>query len=125
MCKVTDEKSNLFSSISENVTTAAILERRFPKKDGTFLVIIRVNYKRERWHHRTGISLAIEDYIKILNLKSSSGDFYRIKQEINTVFQKICDAVKQLNAEKKFSFDNLKKTIANPEAKCSVTLFEY
>lgn len=125
MCKVTDEKSSLFSAISENVTTAAILERRFPKKDGTFPVIIRVNYKRERWHHRTGISLTIEDYIKILNLKSSSGDFYRIKQEINTVFQKICDAVKQLNAEKKFSFENLQKAIANPEAKCSVTLFEY
>lgn len=125
MCKVNDEKSSLFSAVSENVTTAAILERRFPKKDGTFPVIIRVNYKRERWHHRTGVSLSIKDYIKILNLKSNTGDYYKIKQEINTVFQKITEAIKQLNADKKFSFDNLQKAIANPEAKCSVTLFEY
>lgn len=50
---------------------------------------------------------------------------YKSKETISRAFLKISEAVKQLNAEKKFSFDNLKKAIANPEAKCSVTLFEY
>lgn len=125
MCKKNDEKEAMFSDISELVYVAAVLERRFPKKDGSFPVVIRVTYKRERWIYRTGVSLSFEDYVKTLNLKTYSGDLYKAKQQVHAVFKKVFDAVAELNSKNGFSFDNLKKAIANPITKSKETLYEY
>lgn len=125
MCKKNDEKEAVFSNISELVYVAAVLEKRFPKKDGTCPIVIRVTFKRERWLYRTGVSLTIEDYVKALNLKTYSGDLYKAKQQVHSVFKKVYDTIAELNSKNGFSFDNLKKAIANPVTKSKETLYEY
>lgn len=118
-------KEPMFIGASEHVFIRAFLDTRRMKENGTYPIYIRVTYQGEKWLYATGVCLTPNEYAKAISLKASSGELYKSKETISRAFLKISEAVKQLNAEKKFSFDNLKKAIANPEAKCSVTLFEY
>ncbi len=118
-------KEPMFVSTSEHVFIRAFLDTRRVKDNGTYPVYIRVTYQGEKWLYASGICLTPDEYAKAINLKSSSGELYKSKETISRAFQKVVDAVKQLNAEKRFSIDNLKKAIANPITKSKETLYEY
>lgn len=118
----------MLKNASEQVYLRAFLDIRRQKNDGTFPIYIRVTYQGEKWLYATGVCMTDDDYAKIFTLKNGSSPLHKSRSQVTKAFTKIYDAVVALNAENKFSFDNLKKAIANPEkaiAKKSNTLLEY
>lgn len=117
----------MLKNASEQVYLRAFLDIRRAKKDGTYPIYIRVTYQGEKWLHATGVCISDDDYAKIFTLKNGSSPLHKAKSQVTKAFTKIYDAVVLLNAQKKFSFENLKKAIANPvtQTKQASTLFEY
>ena len=117
----------MLKNASEQVYLRAFLDIRRQKKDGTYPIYIRVTYQGEKWLHATGVCVSDDDYAKIFTLKNGSSPLHKAKSQVTKAFTKIYDAVVALNVEKKFTFENLKKAIANPETKTpeAPTLLEY
>lgn len=118
----------MLKNASEQVFVRAFLDIRRIKKDGTFPIYIRVTFQGEKWLHATGVCMTDDEYAKALVAKNGSSAIHKAKAQVIAAFNKINEAVVALNAENRFSFDNLKKYIANPEkttSKKSATLLEY
>jgi integrase/recombinase XerD len=56
-------------AINRNASVAIILEKRFPHKDGTFPVKLRVTHNRKQKYYSIGTSLSEEDYQKLFTEK--------------------------------------------------------
>ena len=117
----------ILKNASEQVFLRAFLDIRRKKNDGTYPIYVRVTYQGEKWLHATGVCVSDDDYAKIFTLKNGSSPLHKAKSQVTKAFNKIYDAVVALNAQKKFTFENLKKAIANPETKPkeTPTLLEY
>ena len=118
----------MLKNASEQVYVRAFLDIRRLKSDGTYPIYIRVTFQGNKWLYATGVCLSDDDYAKALQAKNGSSPIHKAKSQVTQAFNKIYEAVVALNAQNKFSFDNLKKAIANPEksrTKKSSTLLEY
>lgn len=76
----------------------------------------------------TGVSLSDDDYAAALQVKAGSSAIRKARAQVGQLFNKVVDAVNALNAENKFSFENLKSALASPQQKQSqksTTLYEY
>ena len=128
MGKKNHHTPTMFQSACEQVFVRAFLDTRRAKSDGTFPVYIRVTYQMVKWLYPTGVTLTADDFEKALVVKNGSSAICKAKAQISSVFTKVTTAVKALNAENNFSFDNLKQALANPNATPSAkktTLLEY
>ena len=128
MGKKNHHTPTMFQSACEQVFVRAFLDTRRAKSDGTFPVYIRVTYQMVKWLYPTGVTLTADDFEKALVVKNGSSAICKAKAQISSVFTKVTTAVKALNAENNFSFDNLRQALANPNATPSAkktTLLEY
>lgn len=83
------------------VTTAIVLEKRFPRKDGSFPIKIRVTYNREQKYYATKLA-ATENEFKKINSAKARGDFKDKQILLNAIEQKARDIIESLP---EFSFE--------------------
>ena len=84
---------------------ASILDEGREMKGGLFPVNIRVTFKRERKYYSTGKNLSIEEWEKLPETKSKKR--ISIRTDIQYSFEKVKNAVVQLERDDKFSFTTL------------------
>ncbi len=93
-----------------------------------YTIYVRVNCHHQRLLLPTGVSLSDDDYAAALQVKAGSSAIRKARAQVGQLFNKVVDAVNALNAENKFSFENLKSALASPQQKQSqksTTLYEY
>ncbi|MDO5316696.1 MAG: phage integrase SAM-like domain-containing protein [bacterium] len=118
----------LFVSTCENILINTFFDARRIKKNGLYTIYVRVNCHHQRLLLPTGVSLSDDDYAAALQVKAGSSAIRKARAQVGQLFNKVVDAVNALNAENKFSFENLKSALASPQQKQSqksTTLYEY
>ena len=118
----------LFVSTCENIQINTFFDARRIKKNGLYTIYVRVNCHHQRLLLPTGVSLSDDDYAAALQVKAGSSAIRKARAQVGQLFNKVVDAVNALNAENKFSFENLKSALASPQQKQSqksTTLYEY
>ncbi len=118
----------LFVNTCENILVNTFFDARRTKKNGLYPIYVRVNCHHQRLLLPTGVSLSDDDYAAALQVKAGSSAIRKARAQVGQLFNKVVDAVNALNAENKFSFDNLKSALASPQqkqTKKSTTLLEY
>lgn len=118
----------LFVSTCENILINTFFDARRIKKNGMYTIYVRVNCHHQRLLLPTGVSLSDDDYAAALQVKAGSSAIRKARAQVGQLFNKVVDAVNALNAENKFSFENLKSALASPQQKQSqksTTLYEY
>lgn len=118
----------LFVSTCENILINTFFDTRRIKKNGLYTIYVRVNCHHQRLLLPTGVSLSDDDYAAALQVKAGSSAIRKARAQVGQLFNKVVDAVNALNAENKFSFENLKSALASPQQKQSqksTTLYEY
>ena len=118
----------LFVSTGENILINTFFDARRIKKNGLYTIYVRVNCHHQRLLLPTGVSLSDDDYAAALQVKAGSSAIRKARAQVGQLFNKVVDAVNALNAENKFSFENLKSALASPQQKQSqksTTLYEY
>lgn len=68
--------------MNPNVSTNIVLEKRTPKKDGTYPVKLRVTYFRKQKYYATGYSINEDDFLKVTGTKPR-GELKELKLELN------------------------------------------
>ena len=117
----------LFVSTCENILINTFFDARRIKKNGLYTIYVRVNCHHQRLLLPTGVSLSDDDYAAALQVKAGSSAIRKARAQVGQLFNKVVDAVNALNAENKFSFENLKSALASPQQKQSqksTTLYE-
>ena len=118
----------LFVSTCENILINTFFDARRIKKNGLYTIYVRVNCHHQRLLLPTGVSLSDDDYAAALQVKAGSSAIRKARAQVGQLFNKVVDAINALNAENKFSFENLKSALASPQQKQSqksTTLYEY
>lgn len=121
-------KEPLFQNTCENILVNTFFDARRTKKNGLYPIYVRVNCHHQRLLLPTGINLSPDDYAVALQVKAGSNSIRKARVQIGQLFNKVVDAVNALNAENKFSFDNLKAALASPQqkqTKKTISLFDY
>jgi len=93
-------------AIKYRATTAIILETRFPRKDGSFPVKVRVTYGRVQKYYSIGFSMTAEEFDKVINDPKLRGDFKDKKVYLNSIEGK---AIEVINGLDEFSFPEFEK----------------
>ena len=95
----------MFNYANNGITISSILDQRRELKEGTFPVKIRVTFKRDRKYYSTGKNLSIEEWEKLLDTKSKKQ--ISVRTDIQFSFEKVKNAVIQLERDYNFSFTAL------------------
>jgi len=104
----------MFSYANNGITVASILDQRREMKEGTFPVKVRVTFKRQRKYYSTGNDLSTEEWGKLPETKSKKQISVRI--DIQYSFEKVKNAVIQLERNDKFSFAALNNYLGKSTA---------
>jgi integrase len=92
----------MFSYANNGITISSILDQRREMNGGTYPVKIRVTFKRERKYYSTGKNLSAEDWEKLSDTKSKKQ--ISVRTDIQFSFDKVKNAVIQLERDDNFSF---------------------
>jgi len=95
----------MFSYANNGITISSILDQRREMNGGTYPVKIRVTFKRERKYYSTGKNLSTEDWEKLSDTKSKKQ--ISVRTDIQFSFDKVKNAVIQLERDDNFSFTAL------------------
>lgn len=95
----------MFNYANNGITISSILDQRRELKEGTFPVKIRVTFRRERKYYSTGKNLSIEEWEKLPETRSKKQ--ISVRTDIQFTFDKVKNAVKQLEHDDNFSFTAL------------------
>lgn len=95
----------MFNYANNGITISSILDQRRELKEGTFPVKIRVTFKRERKYYSTGKNLSTEEWETLLDTKSKKQ--ISVRTDIQFSFEKVKNAVIQLERDDNFSFTAL------------------
>ncbi len=95
----------MFSYANNGITISSILDQRREMNGGTYPVKIRVTFKRERKYYSTGKNLSTEEWEKLSDTKSKKQ--ISVRTDIQFSFDKVKNAVIQLERDDNFSFTAL------------------
>ncbi len=95
----------MYNYANNGITISSILDQRRELKEGTFPVKIRVTFKRERKYYSTGKNLSIEEWKKLP--ESRSNKQISVRTDIQFSFDKVKNAVIELEHDDNFSFTTL------------------
>jgi integrase len=95
----------MYKYAKDGVSILTILDTRRPKQSGLYPVKVQVIYNRTQKYYSTGKELSSEDWAILPSTKSKK--LLSVKDEIETSFDKVKNAVKRLSDEDKFSFEAL------------------
>lgn len=95
----------MFSYANNGITISSILDQRREMNGGTYPVKIRVTFKRERKYYSTGKNLSTEDWEKLSDTKSKKQ--ISVRTDIQFSFDKVKNAIIQLERDDNFSFTTL------------------
>lgn len=95
----------MYSYSNNGITISSVIDERREMSDGTFPVKIRVTFKRERKYYSTGKNLSIEEWERLPETKSRKQ--IAIRTDIQYSFDKVKNAVLQLERDDKFTFTAL------------------
>lgn len=104
----------MFNYANNGITISSILDQRRELKEGTFPVKIRVTFKRDRKYYSTGKNLSIEEWEKLLDTKSKKQ--ISVRTDIQFSFEKVKNAVIQLERDDNFSFTALNTYLGQSSA---------
>lgn len=100
----------MYNYANNGITIASFIDNRRATDNGTFPIKIRVTYKRVRKYYSTGKELTLEDWDKLPTTKSKV--LIEIRTDIQNSFDKVKDAVQELEYEGGFSFDALNNRLS-------------
>ena len=95
----------MFSYANNGITISSILDQRREMNGGTYPIKIRVTFKRERKYYSTGKNLSTEEWEKLSDTKSKKQ--ISVRTDIQFSFDKVKNAVIQLERDDNFSFTAL------------------
>ncbi len=104
----------MFHYANNGITISSILDQRRELKEGTFPVKIRVTFKRERKYYSTGKNLSTEEWKKLPEAKSKKQ--ISVRTDIQFSFDKVKNAVKELEYDDNFSFTALNTYLGQSSA---------
>lgn len=93
-------------AINRTTTTAIVLETRFPRKDGTFPVKLRVTHNRKQKYYGLGISLSEEDYKKVFG-DNPKGPHKTIRKNLLNEEERAINIIEKMEAFDFKKFENL------------------
>jgi len=95
----------MFSYSNNGITVASIMDDRRATIEGMYPIKIRVTYNRTRKYYSTGKTLSKDDWEKLPETKSKK--LLEIRSDIQNSFDKVKEAIQQLEYEDNFSLENL------------------
>ncbi len=104
----------MFRYANNGITVASILDQRRAMTEGAFPVKIRVTFKRQRKYYSTGKNMNTEEWEKLPETKSKKQISVRI--DIQYSFEKVKNAVIQLERNDRFSFPALNNYLGKSSA---------
>ena len=104
----------MFHYANNGITISSILDQRRELKEGTFPVKIRVTFKRERKYYSTGKNLSTEEWKKLPEAKSKKQ--ISVRTDIQFSFDKVKNAVKELEYDDNFLFTALNTYLGQSSA---------
>lgn len=95
----------LFKEKINQITVTAVLDKRYPRKNGLYPVRIQIVYKRVQKYYNTGKELSISDWERLPSTRNS--DLVKIRNSIKKTFDSIYRSVDELTYKDQFSFIQL------------------
>lgn len=96
---------NMFGYSTNGITIASVLDVRRKVADGKFPVKVRVTYQRKRIYYSTGKTLTDQEWERLATTKNSA--LLSTRNDIQMSFDKVKEAIWDLETENGFSFDEL------------------
>ena len=112
----------MFNYANNGITVASIMDDRRATIDGVYPIKIRVTQNRIRKYYSTGKALSKDDWEKLPESKSKK--MLAIRSDVQNSFDKIKEAVQQLEYEDDFSFENLNTRLGKAVNKLLNTAFQ-
>lgn len=89
-----------------NVKISLYHDRRRKKRDGRYPVRLQVSFSAKRKFYYTTIDLTNEEFDKAINRDKPKGQYFRIKEELEEIFDKAVDRIRDIRP---FSFTKFEK----------------
>lgn len=99
----------MFNYAIDDITIAAILDKRRTCANGDYPIRIRVNWRKNKKYYSTGKTCTIEIWDRLPTAKSK--ELIEMRSEIQTSFSIILAHVKELHEKDSFTLENLNRSL--------------
>lgn len=94
---------------SEGITISTVLDTRRKDKFGNYPIKVRVTYKRKRVYYSTGKKITEQEWNNLPKSKSRASS--QLRKDIQVLFDRVVDCVKNLLFDDIFNFENLNRRL--------------